>query len=236
VSHRYLETLTTTSVKAAQERYGSRTSMERATRGWDTDGLLGPNEVAYLAGRDGFYLATVGETGWPYVQYRGGPPGFLHVLPPRDGHSVLAWADYRGNRQYLSVGNVGASPRVSLFLMDYANRQRLKIIGMAQVFDVHRTSATAPDGAPSGDLAALVERLSPAPGPGRPVTVERVVVVDVHGYDWNCPQHITQRWTRQELAPALAGMQAELARLRGENEQLRARVEDHTTPSGKDRP
>lgn len=215
--HRYLDALTTTSVKAAQQRYGSRASMERMTRGWDTDGLLGHDEIAYLAGRDGFYLATVGETGWPYVQYRGGPAGFLHVLRDRDGHSVLGWADLRGNRQYLSIGNLTALSRVSLFLMDYANQQRLKILGTARVLDL-----TTPDGDTPPEVAALAEQLAPAPGPGRAVPVERIVTVDVHGYDWNCPQHITPRWTKEELAPALAELQAELTRLRTENDLLRA--------------
>jgi hypothetical protein len=221
VPHRYLETLTTDTVQAAQERYGSRVGMARLTRAWDTDGLLGPDETEYLAGRDGFYLATVGETGWPYVQYRGGPPGFLHVLPDEGGHSVLAWADYRGNRQYLSVGNLAASPRVSLFLMDYANRRRLKILGTARV---HHLGGAPADGPPAAEVVALAGRLAPPSGPGRPVTVERVVTVDVHGYDWNCPQHITPRWTQRELTPVLGGLPDELARLREENERLRAEL------------
>ena len=214
MSHRYLDTLTTSTVRAAQERHGSRRSMDRLIHGRDTDGLLGPDEAAYIAGRDGFYLATVGETGWPYLQYRGGPPGFLHVLPPRDGpgpgerQSVLAWADLRGNRQYLSVGNLAASPRVSLFLMDYAHRRRLKILGTATVVDVG-------DGPPA-DLAHLV---AAAREEG---AVERVVTVDVHGYDWNCPQHITPRWSEAELAEALAPVREELARLHAEIDRLRS--------------
>ena len=212
--HRYLETLTTDAVRAAQERHGSRTSMDRVVRGWDTDGLLGPEEIAYIASRDGFYLATVGETGWPYLQYRGGPPGFLHVLPGptdtdrTDAHSVLAWADVRGNRQYLSVGNLASSPRVSLFLMDYARRRRLKILGTAAVIDVDH-------GVPAG-LSPLVDDLRTRG------TVERLVTVAVHGYDWNCPQHITPRWTESELADTLAPVRDELARLRAENQRLRA--------------
>ena len=212
--HRYLDTLTTPSVQAVRERHGSRAAMDRVTRGWHTDGLLGPEEVDYVAGRDGFYLATVGETGWPYVQYRGGPPGFLHVLPPRSAdrerHSVLAWADLRGNRQYLSVGNLAASPRVSLFLMDYAHRRRLKIIGTAAVVDLR-------DGVPA-ELEPLVAEA------GAEGTVERVVTVDVHGYDWNCPQHITPRFTAAELEDALAPVRAELAHLRAENARLRERA------------
>jgi hypothetical protein len=224
VPHRYLETLTTDTVQAAQQRYGSRVGMARLTRVWDTDGLLGPDEAEYIAGRDGFYLATVGETGWPYVQHRGGPPGFLHVLPDEGGHSVLAWADHRGNRQYLSVGNLAASPRVSLFLMDYANRRRLKVLGTARVHDLGGTPAAGS----SAEVVALAQRLTPPSGP-RSVTVERVITVDVHAYDWNCPQHITPRWTEQELTPVLGSLQDELTRLRGENERLRAELASRTT-------
>ena len=218
--HRYLQELVTPSVAAAQERYGSRTAVERTTSGWDTDGLLGPDETAFLAARDGFYLATVGETGWPYVQYRGGPPGFVHVLTPAEAaplaeddpgrSSVLAWADFRGNRQYVSVGNLGAGSRVSLFFMDYPGRRRLKILGTATVIDVR-----TPDGRVAGLLGRLVE-------PGYRATVERVVAVQVVGYDWNCPQHITPRWTEAELEATLAPVSAELAALRAENAALRA--------------
>jgi predicted pyridoxine 5'-phosphate oxidase superfamily flavin-nucleotide-binding protein len=209
VPHRYLHELTTGSVAVAQQRYGSRAAIQRMVAGWDTDGLLDADGAVFITERDGFYLATVSENGWPYQQYRGGPPGFLHVLDPVDGHSVLGWADLRGNRQYLSVGNLGSSPRVSLLIMDYAHQQRLKIIGTARVIDVR----DAPDD--------LLERLStPAPG-GK---VERLITVDVHSYDWNCPQHITPRYSEAELADVLAPVREELARLRAENQALRAKL------------
>jgi predicted pyridoxine 5'-phosphate oxidase superfamily flavin-nucleotide-binding protein len=205
--HRYLQELTTASVAAAQQRYGSRAAIQRMTAGWDTDALLGPDEADFIAERDGFYLATVTENGWPYVQHRGGPPGFLHVLDPVDGRSVLGWADVRGNRQYLSVGNLDATARVSLLLMDHAHRRRLKIIGTARVLDVRDAG-----GSPLG--AQLDVRAS---GP-----LERFVVVTVHGYDWNCPQHITPRYTEAELAGVLAPVRDEIARLREENRALRS--------------
>ncbi|NMO50053.1 pyridoxamine 5'-phosphate oxidase family protein [Actinoplanes sp. TBRC 11911] len=209
--HRYLQELTTQSVAAAQQRYGSRTAMARVTAGWHTDALLDDDAAAFITERDGFYLATVGETGWPYVQYRGGPPGFLHVLDPDDAnHSVLAWADVRGNRQYLSVGNLTAAPRVSLFLMDYAHRARLKIIGTATTFDVR-------DGIPDH----LGKRLAANLADG---IVERLVTVTVQGHDWNCSQHITPRYTEAELAGALAPVRAELTRLRAENAALREQL------------
>jgi predicted pyridoxine 5'-phosphate oxidase superfamily flavin-nucleotide-binding protein len=186
--HRYLQELTTASVAAAQERYGSRVAIQRMTAGWDTDGLLGADEADFIAERDGFVLATVTENGWPYVQHRGGPPGFLHVLDAVDGHSVLGWADVRGNRQYLSVGNLDATARVSLLLMDHAHRRRLKIIGTARVLDVGEA-----DGSSLGEQLRV--RASGTP--------ERFIVVTVHGYDWNCPQHITPRYTEAELAGVL---------------------------------
>lgn len=208
--HRYLETLTTPSVQSAQQRYGSRASMARIVAGWDTDDRLGDGEEAFIADSDGFYLATVTETGWPYLQYRGGPPGFLRVLDA----TTLGWADFRGNRQYLSVGNLGASPRVSLFLMDYAHQRRLKILGTADVADARDDSTLA------ASLAA----------PAYDARVERAIVVRVHGFDWNCPQHITPRFSAAELAPALDPIEAEMQRLRIDNALLRARL-DGTDPT-----
>jgi predicted pyridoxine 5'-phosphate oxidase superfamily flavin-nucleotide-binding protein len=211
--HRYLQELTTASVAEAQQQYGSRTAIERMTSGWHTDALLDDDTAAFIADRDAFYLATVGQSGWPYIQHRGGPPGFLHVLDPHDeDRSVLAWADLRGNRQYLSVGNLAASPRVSLFLMDYAHQQRLKIIGTAETFDVR-------DGVPD----KLAERLATNLPGG---VVERIITVTVHGYDWNCPQHITPRYTEAELAEALSPVREELSHLRAENAALRRQLAD----------
>ncbi|MET7672096.1 pyridoxamine 5'-phosphate oxidase family protein [Micromonospora luteifusca] len=213
--HRYLQELTTSSVAAAQQRYGSRPAIQRMVAGWDTDAMLGTDEAAFIAERDSFYLATVGENGWPYLQHRGGPPGFLQLLDPVDGHSVLAWADLRGNRQYLSVGNLSASPQVSLLLMDYAHQRRLKIIGTARVTDVREA-----DG-PVDGLGV----------PGQRGKVERLITVDVHGYDWNCPQHITPRFSEAELSDALAPMRDELARLRADNRALRAQLHGRTIPA-----
>src|ERR1700754_468008 len=117
--YRFLHEMTPPSVAAAQERYGSQAAVQRMVAPGDTTPLLSEPEAAFVMARDSFYLATISENGWPYIQHRGGPPGFLQVLDPVDGHSVLAWADLRGNRQYLSVGNLGHSPKVSLLLMDY---------------------------------------------------------------------------------------------------------------------
>lgn len=209
----FLQTLTSPSVERARQRYGSREAIARATASWDTAPDLGPDEVSFVESRDGFYLATTGEGGWPYVQYRGGPAGFLRVLSP----TQVAWADVRGNRQYLSVGNIDATHKAALFLMDYPRRARLKIIGEARVID----AADDPD---------LVRRLS-VPGLGG--KVERAVVLDVVAHDWNCQQHITPRWTEAELASSLdtvrahvETLEAEVRELRRQNADLRSRRQD----------
>ena len=174
----YPRTLFTPAVRAAQERYGSRAMGERLENDTRDDGQLGPAETAFIEERDGFYLATVNEEGWPYVQFRGGAPGFLKVLDP----GRLAFADLRGNRQYISVGNLSADGRVSLFLMDYAERRRLKLLARATVHEAEE----APE------LAEQVVDEATARG------TERIIVLEVVGFDWNCPQHITPRWTAEE--------------------------------------
>ena len=204
MAHAYLQQLVTPSVTAAQERYGSRRAMARHVAGADVPERLGPDEAAFITEQDSFVLATVGETGWPYVQHRGGPAGFLRVL---DDGATLAWADFRGNRQYVSVGNIGVRPRVSLLLLDTARQARLKVLGEARVVD---------DPSPALQAAVAV--------PGYRATVERVMTVAVRGFDWNCPQHITPRFTRDQLAPALE----ELARLRSENAELRRELASRT--------
>lgn len=202
--YEYLRTLVTPSVARAQERHGSRAAMERLVAGVDSTSELGPAETGYLATRDSFYLATVGETGWPYVQHRGGPPGFVRALDER----TVAWADVRGNRQFLSTGNLAASPRASLMLMDYARRRRLKLLGTVEVVD--------PEADPD-----LLEAVTV---PGWDAGVVQLMRLHVEAFDWNCPQHITQRWTSEELEPALEPLHAEIDRLRAENERLRAQA------------
>jgi predicted pyridoxine 5'-phosphate oxidase superfamily flavin-nucleotide-binding protein len=178
----------TDDVRDVQTHYGSRgiyarvESRAAATPGPDP---LTETERDFLADRDGFYLATVGETGWPYVQYRGGPPGFLRVL---DEHT-LGWADFRGNLQYISAGNIAGDGRVSLFVMDYAHRRRLKLFGLARVVE----AAAEPE---------LIGRLADA---GYDAVVERGVLVSVEAFDWNCPQHITRRFTAAEIEALASG-------------------------------
>jgi len=177
--HQFAEIMFTDSVKAAQEQYGSRTRMERFA------GISGPNdeltdrEAEFIAQRDTFYMATVNEDGWPYVQHRGGPPGFLRVLGPKQ----LAFADFRGNTQLVSVGNVSRNDRVSLILMDYPNRRRLKILGHMRVEKA---------------LEVPEENLAAVELPDYQSQVERIIYIDIAAFDWNCPQHITQRYTESE--------------------------------------
>ena len=204
--HKWLELASTPAVKAARERYGSAAQYARLDGTLDPDGpvrndQLGEAEAAFIAGRDGFYLTSVSETGWPYVQYRGGPAGFLRVI---DEHT-LGFADFRGNRQYVTTGNVAVNDRVSLFLMDYAHQRRLKIFGRMRVVD-------------ASEDPELAARLAV---PGYPGRVERAVLINVEAFDWNCPQHITPRFTQAELEEALTPIRDEIAALRTENERLR---------------
>jgi predicted pyridoxine 5'-phosphate oxidase superfamily flavin-nucleotide-binding protein len=189
----------TPAVRTMQTRQGSAAAYDRLLAPeTDPANRLGPDEAAFIHARDGFYQATVSETGWPYVQFRGGPPGFLKVLDER----TIGYADFRGNRQYVSTGNLATDDRIALILMDYPNRRRLKILGRARVED-------DPD---------LATRLHVEGYKARP---ERAVLITVAGLDWNCPQHIPARLTLEELQPHLAPLKAELARLANENAKLK---------------
>ena len=181
----FAEIAFTPAVRAVQERLGSAAAYDKFLAPMAERGdRLGPEEAAFIAARDGFYQATVSSTGWPYVQFRGGPAGFLKALDER----TIAYADFRGNRQYLSSGNLAGDDRISLILMDYANRRRLKIWGRAKLVDI------------TAD-AVLVARLH---DPSYRAWPERAVVITVEAFDWNCPQHIPQRLTLEELEPYLA--------------------------------
>lgn len=168
----------TESVKNAQSRYGSRSANARLEQSGDRFRLT-DKEVAHIRSRDMFYLGTTGENGWPYIQFRGGPKGFLKVLDDQ----TLGMADYRGNRQYLSTGNIKATLKALLFLVDYRSRSRLKIWSEAEVLDLDPGSE-------------LLERVT---DPEYPAKVERVFRFRVKAYDWNCPQHITPRYSGEEL-------------------------------------
>ena len=186
-------------VKAEQEARGSREMYQGMTARPAPDGF-GDREAAFISMRDSFYMATVSEDGWPYIQHRGGPLGFLKLLSP----TQLGFADYRGNRQYVSVGNLQTDKRVSLFLMDYPNRARLKLLGNANVQEA--------DANP--DLASKL-------GIEDQGKVERLFTIDIEAFDWNCPQFITPRFTEAELAASLSPMVDELQTLRQENAFLK---------------
>lgn len=181
MTHKFADITFTNSVKAVQQRYGSRPNNERLQTVAGPNDQLGPREVGFIALRDTFYLATVNETGWPYVQHRGGPAGFLKVLEPKQ----LAYADFRGNTQLISTGNVSINDRCSLILMDYPNRKRLKILGHMRIKD-------ASDVEP--------EVLANVAHPEYKAHIERVVLIEIAAFDWNCPQRITRRYTELELS------------------------------------
>jgi predicted pyridoxine 5'-phosphate oxidase superfamily flavin-nucleotide-binding protein len=202
MSYKFLELASTPSVRAAQAANGSRDMWQHladSNRDFDrfTDG-----ERAFIAARDSLYLATVSESGWPYVQHRGGPPGFLKVLDD----TTLAFADFRGNRQYISLGNIAADDRVSLILVDYPNRARLKIFGHMTARDLR-------------DDPALADQIALPDYKARP---ERALVIKLETFDWNCPQHITPRFTRAQIDAALAPLYDRVAALEAENATLRA--------------
>ncbi len=180
----------TNSVKAMQTRYGSRDAYSKFDLAEDRRDYLSEHEINFLAERDSFYMASVGENGWPYVQHRGGPKGFLKVLDDK----TIGFADYRGNKQYISIGNLSIDNRVSLFLMDYPNRQRLKIWARARI--VHED-----------EDAALVAQLAV---PGYPAKLERGIVMTIEAIDWNCSQHITPRYSKAEVENLIAPLLEEI--------------------------
>ena len=205
MAQNYIHTLFTDAARAMQDREGSRPSYARMEEGaTGAPDVMGEKEAEFIAARDSFYLASVTDKGWPYMQHRGGPAGFLKLL----SGNRLGFADYRGNRQYVSTTNLLSEPRVSLFLMDYPNRRRLKILGTARIVELD-------------DDAALVTSLMT---PEYKATPERAFVIDVVGFDWNCPQHITPRFTEAEIAQAVGPLNAELNQLRAEVESLRAQT------------
>jgi predicted pyridoxine 5'-phosphate oxidase superfamily flavin-nucleotide-binding protein len=202
--HNFGSLVFTATVKALQERHGSRRQYERLERCGDPQDRLGAEESEFIAERDSFCLATVGSTGWPYVQHRGGPPGFLKVLDEKR----IAFADFRGNKQYISAGNVLTDDRIALILIDYPNRARLKILGHAEMLE--------------GEKAA--EWLERVRDSKYNAVVERVFMIHVEAFDWNCPQHIRPRYTAEEIRAALAPTELRLEELERENSALREQL------------
>ncbi len=199
MTYGFLDTLTTPSVRAAQAANGALAMWERFDGDRAFDAFTAA-ETQFIAERDSFYMATVSESGWPYVQHRGGPAGFLKVLDEK----TLAFPDFRGNRQYISVGNAAADDRVSLILVDYPNRRRLKILAHIEAREL-------------ADDPELAARLALPEYRGK---VERVMLLHLATFDWNCPQHITPRFTEGEIALAIAPLRDRAAALEAENERL----------------
>ncbi|HEY2471344.1 MAG TPA: pyridoxamine 5'-phosphate oxidase family protein [Terracidiphilus sp.] len=205
MAHTFGSLVFTPVVKELQQRYGSRRQYERlAAQGVSYQGL-GPDEREFIGERDSFYMASIGSTGWPYVQHRGGPKGFLKVLD----NQTVAFGDYRGNKQYISTGNLLTDDRVSLILVDYPRQARLKILGHAEITE----------------RAEAKELLEVVRDEGENAFVERVYTIHGDAFDWNCQQHITPRFTVDEIRTILAPFEQRLQTLEAENAHLRMQLE-----------
>lgn len=201
MGHQFSKIIFTDAVKRLQERYGSRTQYERMAESGPRMGELGADELRYISERDSFYIASMGENGWPYLQHRGGPKGFLKAL----NATRLAFADFSGNKQYVSTGNITDNDKVTLFLMDYPRQVRLKILGHAEIVE----------------LDADPELVKSVALPGYKAKTERIIRIRIVGFDWNCQQHITPRFTQEDILREVGPMQQQLEKLKAENEKLR---------------
>lgn len=205
MSNKFHEILFTDNVKAAQEHYGSRRHYAKFENSKAKNVELFDAEIDFIEQRDGFYMATVGEKDQPYIQFRGGKRGFLKVLDSK----TLGFADFRGNLQYISVGNLRTHKKVALFLMDYANQRRLKVLAEAEVKD-------------AADVPELIEKLRDSDYEAK---IERAVIFRVEAFDWNCPQHITPRYTLDEIKTIVQPMNDYIEKLEREIEKLKEKAE-----------
>ncbi|MGQ0695474.1 MAG: pyridoxamine 5'-phosphate oxidase family protein [Nitrospiraceae bacterium] len=196
---KYLDLMFTDSVRRAQRQYYGRAVNIAGAPERDP---LGQAEAEFIAARDSFYLGSISETGWPYIQHRGGPQGFLRVV----NETTLAFADYKGNRQLLTIGNVSVNGRVALFLMDYKNRERLKILGHARVEDVR----------------VHPELITQITDPKMRSSVERLVFIDVVSFDWNCPKYITPRYSAEEVEEYVGPLKRRIAELEAQLETVKS--------------
>ena len=198
MTHRFAEIMFTDSVKAVQDRYCTRVQNERFSQHGGPNDVLGKQEANFIHARDSFYMATVNEAGWPYLQFRGGMPGFIKVID----NKTLGYIDFRGNTQYISMGNLTKNDQVALFFMDYPSRSRLKLLGHARFESVSNNP----------ELAAKLEVQNDR------ARIERIVLITVEAFDWNCSQHITQRFSQDVLRPVIETMRTRIHEL---EEQLR---------------
>jgi len=183
MGNKFAEIAFTEAVRKVQQAQGSRNNYAGMEEGDDYNKLLGDVESGFIAERDSFYMSSVSETGWPYLQHRGGPTGFMKILDAQ----TIGFADFRGNRQYVSTGNFENNDRVSLFFMDYPNKRRLKVLGRTRQVGVNET-----------------ELLSKLEDSGYRAHVERGFVIKIAAFDWNCPQHITPRFTQSQVDDLMA--------------------------------
>jgi predicted pyridoxine 5'-phosphate oxidase superfamily flavin-nucleotide-binding protein len=202
MGRRFAELAFTPLVKEEQRVHGSRRLYERVEHSPDPGDRLGPDEQEFIRERDGFYMGSVTETGWPYIQFRGGNIGFIHVLDDR----TIGFVDLRGNKQYISTANLKHDDRVALFFMDYPTQSRLKILGRAKIYES------------DAEAEELIESLSV---PEEKTPAERAILIHVEAFDWNCQQHITPRYSEAELAKVLEPMRQRLEALEAENERLK---------------
>ena len=203
--NRFIEMTATRAVLAAREANGSARAYAFSPDDGAVHDKLGEAEAAFISARDSFYMATVSETGWPYIQHRGGPEGFVRILSENE----FAFADFRGNRQFLSAGNVETNDRAAFFFMDYPNRRRLKLLGRVHFSDLKGDPTLA---------AALAV-------PGYRAVLERAVHVRVEAFDWNCPQHITPRYTIEEIKQMSQPLYEHIEKLEAEIKKLKSRKE-----------
>lgn len=195
----------TDAVKAMQEKLGSRASYARMEKDVYVDGLT-ENEIDFIFQRNSFYMATIGENNFPYIQHRGGPKGFLKVLDAKR----IGLIDFRGNMQYISAGNISANNNVALIMIDYPARARLKILAKAEIVELK-------------DDPALYDLLAPEDYKFKP---ERMMIFNIEAFDWNCPQHITPRYTVEEIQEAFAGQQEHISKLEAEIKELKLKLRD----------
>lgn len=196
----------TPAVKALQARYGSRRQYARLAESESSPARLGLPESEFISERDTFYIATLGSTGWPYVQHRGGPKGFLKVIDER----TIAFADFRGNKQYISTGNLMTDNRVAIILVDYPRQLRLKILGRVEIFE--------------GENADLKNWIEKVRDPLYKAFTERVYVIRIEAFDWNCQRHIVPRYTEEEIREAVAPAENRMRELEEENQKLRKQL------------
>ena len=193
MGNKFADIAFTDSVKEMQELMGSRKNYERMQRGPAYHNKFTDDEIEFIKSQDSFYMASVGETGWPYIQHRGGPKGFMHVI----SENQMAFADYAGNRQYISVGNLKLNNKAAFIFVDYKNKARLKILGHAEIIS---------------DISHP-EILSQIASHDYKAKVERGFLITLEAFDWNCPQHITQRWTAADISKAVEPLKLRIKEL-----------------------